>query len=291
VNFDSAGIRLGLLLVGATVVSMGIGYFSDTDLNGPRRPLPDSIDRAWIQYPPAAAPSGEKSGEVMAELKVLEDHWSDDVVGTAFAVGPHTWITAGHVLEACTKAYVRVHRKWLPFTDWTFHPTADVAIAHTGGADQPPVIGVTERLPVMGQDGFHYGFPHGKPAEVRSQFIGEARLRPERIGKPVESGWVWAEQERTAPDGSLGGISGGPQVDRTGAVQGVTILEWPRRGRVVTAPMARMKDLMPDTIHAVDSGGTSIDALNFTRHGTQVRGTNAVSFVYCSLDGKTKPDG
>lgn len=285
---DKVGVRLAIWLVVGLVVSIVLGQFSENGFEGPRRPLPVDPEHAWASYPPAAPPTGQVPGDPVADLTVEESHWTDDVIGTAFAVGPHLWITAGHVLEACKRSYIRVHGNWLPVNSVTFHPTADVALAQTGAADQPPIVGVTERAPVLGQDGFHYGYPQGEPGSLYSRFIGEARLRAGKPGTPIERGWLWAEQSRTFDQGSVGGISGGPQVDRTGAVQGVNILEWPRTGRLVTAPVARLRDILPKDLRPIEAGGTTIDASNYPQHGNQVRGSDAVAFVLCSLTGKTK---
>lgn len=290
---DRVGVRLGIWLVIALAVSVLISLFSDDGavFEAPRRPLPADPQRAWVAYPPAAPPRGQVSRAPMADLDVEESHWTDDVIGTAFAVGPHLWVSAGHVFEACTKSYIRARGKWLPVRSVTFHPTADLAVVHTGTEVQPPVIGVTDRLPVLDQDGFHYGYPQGEPGSIHTRFIGEARIRAGKPGSPIERGWVWAERSRTFEEGSAGGISGGPQVDRTGAVQGVTILEWPRRSRIVTAPSEKMREILSDDVHPIDAGGTSIDSYNYAKHGDQVRGSDAVAFVLCSLTGKTKLRG
>lgn len=288
---DKVGARLGLWLAIALVVSMLSTVFLDYDADAPRRPLPADTGRVWANYPPAEPPAGPLSGGPVAELEVAESNWTDDVIGTAFAVGPHLWVSAAHVFEACAKSYIRVHDKWLPVTAVQLHPTADLAVVRTSVKELPPVIGVTDRLPVLNQSGFHYGYPQGEPGSIHTRFIGEARIRPGKPGAPVERGWIWAEQDRTFDGGSIGGISGGPQVDRTGAVQGVTILEWPRTGRVVTAPAEKLRELLPADFKPVETGGTSIDAINYPRHGIQARGSDAVAFVLCSLTGKTRLRG
>lgn len=288
---DKRGTRLGLWLSIALVLSTLSTIFVDADVDPPRRPLAADPDRVWANFPPAEPPTGPLSGEPVAEVEVAESKWTDDVIGTAFAVGPHLWVSAAHVFKACSKSYIRVHDKWLSANWVEFHPTADIAVVHTSVKELPPALGVTERPPVLNQSGFHYGYPQGEPGSIHSRFIGEARIRAGKPGTPIERGWIWAEQSRTFDQGSIGGISGGPQVDRTGAVQGVTILEWPRTGRVVTAPVEKLREILPTDFKPVGTGGTSIDSINYPRHGIQARGSDAVAFVLCSLTGKTKLRG
>ena len=288
---DRIAVRLAIWLIVGVIVSFLAAQFSEEGVEAPRRPLPPDTAHAWMVLPPAEPPDGTPSGTAMAEVEVEPSHWTDDVIGTAFAVGPHLWVSAGHVFEACTKSYVRARGKWLPVTAVAFHPTADLAVVRTGTEIQPPIIGVTDRAPVLDQDGYHFGYPQGAPGSIHTRFLGEARIRRGKPGTPVERGWVWAEMTRTFDQGSIAGISGGPQVDRTGAVQGVTILEWPRASRIVTAPVDRMRELLPKDFVATDTGGTSIDGFNYDRHGDQVRGTDAVAFVLCSLTGRTRLRG
>lgn len=259
------------------------------DLDGPRRPLPSEAP-AWSNAKQGTPPVGHSPPQPSVDVIVQESHLQGDSIGTAFHVAPRTWITASHVIDNCGKAYVRVQGAWRAVERTSRHPTADVAVIVTAGAESAPRIGITDRLPVLDQEGFHFGFPQGVPSSLYTRFIGMARIRPGKPGTPVERGWIWAEQERSpATSGTLGGISGGPQVDRTGAVQGITILHSERSGRVTTAPIQRAEDLLADKVSPVAAGGTSIDRIDYFRHGNQVRGSGAVALVFCSMSGRTRP--
>lgn len=259
------------------------------DLGGPRRPLPPEAP-AWSNARPGTPPVGQSPPQPSVDVLVQESRLQGDSIGTAFHVAPRTWITAGHVIDNCSKAYVRVQGTWRAIERASRHPTADVATIVTAGAENAPRIGITDRLPVLDQEGFHFGFPQGVPSSLYTRFIGMARIRQGKPGTPVERGWIWAEQERSPTTrGTLGGISGGPQVDRTGAAQGITILHSERSGRVTTAPIQRAEDLLADKVSPVASGGTSIDPIDYFRHGNQVRESGAVALVFCSINGRTRP--
>src|SRR5262249_325084 len=98
------------------------------------------------------------------------------------------------------------------------------------------------------------------------------------------------EQARE-PDstGMLSGMSGGPQLDRTGAVEGVTVAHSARTGKIVTTPVSRVREVVPGTVPHVRIGGGSIHADNYGSIGRGVRDSGAVSLVFCSSSGFTAP--
>lgn len=251
------------LLLWAVIVLALYGasnFFDAEDFSGPRRPVPpEEGGGAWLKTEPALPPSGRTASEAFMEMTIEESsHDGDDVIGTAFLVAPNVWVTAAHVLEECTTAYVRIQSRWRQAGETAKHPSADVAILKTSARERPPVLGVTDRLPVIDQDGFHVGFPQGVPSTVYSRFIGLTRIRAGRPGTPLEQGWAWVEQDRQpTTTGTLGGLSGGPQVDRTGAVQGVTILHAERTGQIVTTPTRRVCEVVPETVPHAETGGAA----------------------------------
>lgn len=286
------------LLVWGVIVGVLYGVSATFDLSElaePRRPLPPEGDGgAWLRRTPAAVPQGRTPADPNFDTIVEESGGvKEDAIGTAFLVGPNLWVTAAHVIEPCTTAYVRIQGRWRKVSDSKLHPAADVAILRTDAAqEKPPNLGMTDRLPVLDQEGFHVGYPQGVPSTVYTRMIGLTRIRAGKPGTPIEQGWVWAELDRSPPSsGTLGGLSGGPQVDRTGAVQGVTILHSERMGRVTTTPMRRVREVVPAEIVQVGGGGSSIGREDFARHGEQARQSGAVSLVFCSASGRTRPRG
>lgn len=279
---------LGWIAIVAVLYAMS-ALFEGGNFQGPRRPLPPPAPPLAGSIP-APAPSGETPALPSIDLVVEESRTQGDSIGTAFLVAPLTWVTAAHVIDRCGATYVRVQNRWERVERTERHPTADVAVIRTPVSASPPRAGITDRLPVLDQEGFHYGYPQGVPSSLYTRFVGRARIREGKPGTPVEQGWVWAEIKRSpASRGTLGGISGGPQLDRTGAVQGVTILESERLGRVTTAPIQRATQLLGTSVPAVASGGSRIDAEDYARYGQQVRGAGTVALVFCSFSGRTRP--
>ncbi|MBX9946398.1 MAG: serine protease [Reyranella sp.] len=278
---------LGWIAIVAVLYAVN-ALFDLGDFQGPRRPLPPEAPAP--AGPAALPPSGPTPSTPSIDLFVEESRGEGDSIGTAFLVAPRTWVTAAHVVQKCAVTYVRVQNRWERVEQKESHPTADVAILRTPVSAAPPRTVVTDRLPVLNQEGFHYGYPRGVPSSLYTRFVGRARIREGKPGTPIEQGWVWAEIERSpAGRGTLGGISGGPQLDRTGAVQGVTILESERLGRVTTAPIQRATQLLGASVPAVVAGGGRIDAADFARYGEQLRGSGTVALVFCSVSGRTRP--
>ncbi|MEE2746716.1 MAG: serine protease [Pseudomonadota bacterium] len=181
----------------------------------------------------------------------IKEHKSKSrvTVGSALAVHPNgVWLTAKHVIKGCKKIYLQggfsqgklVNLKPINITR---HPTADVAVISTqkNDHDREPF-----KLRVTGDqagDAFHIGFPGGKPGAIHSRFLGRMHVRRVTRHKKAEEVLVWAEASRI-PDlrGSLGGMSGGPVVDRTGALIGISSAASVRRGRILTSLPTTLAD-------------------------------------------------
>lgn len=259
-------------------------------LRSGRRPLP-ADEGAWIRSAPAPPPEGPALDDAKLQMNITSDHvQGDDVIGTAFAVSPDIWVTAAHVVGDCKTAYVKVWGVWRRMDSFAAHEDADVAILKSPARSAPPALGVTDRLPVLDQDGYHIGFPGGKLIALRSRLVGMARIVRKRARRAPEMGWVWAELDRDPFSGdTLGGISGGPQVDRTGAVQGVTTAYGERTKRIVTMPVSRLREVLPETVPRVAAGEADITERNFGEEAKHARAMAAIAAVYCSASGRTRP--
>ena len=176
---------------------------------------------------------------------------SRNSVGSALAIHPNgVWLTAKHVVEGCKKIILQAGVKNgkpanLVPTRVVTHPHADVAVITSPRTDysRRPFKLVT-RAGNIG-DAFHIGFPSGKPGAVYSRFIGRMKVRRGRSRKSVEDLLVWAEITRIPNiSGSLGGISGGAVVDRTGALIGINSAASVRRGRILTSRPRKLQHVI-----------------------------------------------
>lgn len=156
-------------------------------------------------------------------------------VGTAFSISDAgVWVTARHVVDGCAQAAIVVGEGRGVAAQVQIDPRGEAAILTTdGGAPALPLglQGVLRR----GDRAYHPGYPQGRPGEASSRLIGRENLVVRGRGARTEPVLVWAETGRTQGlDGTLGGLSGAPALDRSGRVIGVTVAESPRRGRIYT---------------------------------------------------------
>lgn len=233
--------------------------------SGPRRPLPDQSDRDPVFV---VAPS-QKS----------------DSTGTAFSVNDSGfWLTAKHVTHGCDRiALVRPDRKLVRVVDVIEHPRADVSVIRTSGGVAS--LGLRAGNLEIGEDGYMFGFPQGRPGDVHAQLMGRARSVTRQGRMNSEPVIAWTEMRRM-PDlsGSLGGLSGGPVVDATGQIVGVVSSESARRGRVMTAAPVSVREVLqlarttarPET--AIRPGPETFGII-----GDRLRQTQIVAQVYCDV--------
>ena len=220
---------------------------------------------------------------------------SEFTSGTAFAATPNgIWMTAKHVVDHCSAVRVqggiRRGRPHLNVTRMTFHPHADVAVLHTERSDNDrEPLAFADRAADR-RDAFHVGFPRSQPGAAHSNFLGFKRLRRHGVRGPGEVLMVWAERTRI-PDwsGSLGGMSGGAVLDRTGTVIGVTSAESRRRGRIFTSqPAAIWETVRRDgrVILAPVSQRQPVDELTgheYPKHAQKLIQNRQVARVVCKV--------
>ena len=167
-----------------------------------------------------------------------------DGIGTAFAINTKgQWVTARHVVDGCDSVGLLVAPgQYVPVETVTVDPAHDLALLSTGRSPNPVRLDLGSPLKV-GTEGYHVGYPQGRPGEVATRLMARSKLitRGRRDGsEPI---LAWAEVGRTRGlEGTLGGISGGPVFDHNGRVRGVVVAESPRRGRIYTAA--------PDSVEA-----------------------------------------
>lgn len=216
--------------------------------------------------PPPAPDSGATAGAALAppsrfdEQVLIQAASPRDGVGTAFAISEEGfWLTARHVVDGCKNVGLFVRTgEYVRAEEVVIDDTFDLALIRTKHAPSPVQLNLSDDLRI-GIEGFHVGFPQGKPGEAAAKLQSRSNLVTSGRYKNRESVLTWAELGRTRGlGGSLGGISGGPVYDQDGAVRGVVLAESPRRGRIYSAA--------PDTIKAF------LDAQGIAYSGEQARG-------------------
>ena len=162
--------------------------------------------------------------------------------GTAFSLDARgTWFTARHVIAGCARLFLDSTWGRIPATVLDAHPSADLAILSSGRGG--PALALNDMAPEYGEDGTALGFPGGKLGGEWGQLLGRARMLSRGGINGVTPTLAWAELRRVPEElESLGGLSGGPMFDDTGAVVGVMVAESQRRGRVYTTA--------PELLHA-----------------------------------------
>lgn len=224
------------LAIIAAAVLYGAGL-AEKDSAGERRPRPDYSQRDMApKYPD---PFG---GEVV-EIKVSRK--TGNSVGTAYAVSSDLWMTAAHVVRDCDSlALVVGPRQGIrPKSVWV-HPDYDLALIETKPLGQPVLAPATIR-PRRGDEGFHIGYPGGKPGDIVSRKMTEGQMHTRGAIERLEPIDIWAERARF-PESltTLGGISGGPVFNDRGEVVGSTVAGTVRRGRAYTTPMTSLQDML-----------------------------------------------
>lgn len=254
-------ILVGLMLLYNVVFETG----------GERRPDIAPIPQAGDDLPPADWADPGISVEAQAPRNAL---------GTAFAINDDGWwLTARHVVDGCDLISVagRAARSVV------IHPRADVALIKAD-ALAPPLR--FNKAPLKrNQQGFHFGFPQGKPAAVESLLIGRSILNTHGYRVGSEPTLSWAERRRVPDfDGPLGGISGGPTLNGEGEIIGVTIAGSPRRGRVESAAPESLEWLVNGRVGRLNlTRGDPISSANLAGRENFLRERKTVAKVYCRV--------
>ena len=266
------------------------------DLRGPlrdaRRPQPRGDFKPWQPGPGTGRPlppPSERDPAVLVEVPAEKR----SSTGTAFAIDDRgTWMTARHVVDSCQRLYVLTSaRRGMRVSSVYVHPRADVAIIRTNkGA---PAVRFSDRALSVGQDGYQFGYPAGKPGDVSSRLIGRRVMRVVGRYRTSEPVIAWAEQVRI-PDtfGGLGGISGGPAFNAAGNIVGVAVAGSKRRGRIFTAAPVSVRNALakagvtPDSASAASRA--AITNSNFADYGTRLRRQLTVSKVVCVANGQRR---
>ncbi|MEQ9200380.1 MAG: trypsin-like peptidase domain-containing protein, partial [Rhodospirillales bacterium] len=163
------------------------------------------------------------------------------------------------------------------------HPRADVAVIRTTGGTAS--LGLRDGSLEIGQDGYMFGFPQGRPGDVHAQLLGRARSVTREGRMNSEPVIAWTEVRRLPElSGSLGGLSGGPAVDAAGRIVGVVSSESARRGRVMTAAPVSVREVLQLAKTAAEPEAPVVPVPGtFGLIGDELRKTLTVAQVYCDV--------
>jgi serine protease Do len=215
-----------LYLLVFTVV-VGTLFANERSADAPEPP-PTMLESDGPTLPPPS---------ILDEQILVQVDEPKDGIGTAFAVNTKgDWVTARHVVDGCNSVGLLIAPdQYVPAARVTVDPDHDLALISTGRSPAAVKLDLDSPLRV-GSEGYHVGYPQGRPGEVATRLLSRSKLitRGRRDGQ--EPILAWAEIGRTQGlTGTLGGISGGPVFDKNGGVRGVIVAESPRRGRIYTA--------------------------------------------------------
>lgn len=213
-----------------------------------------------------------------------------DGTGTAFAINRQgDWLTARHVVDGCSQLALEVGPGTyvpIPPEAVRLSPDSDLALISTGRAPTALALAPDAELTV-GTQGFHVGFPQGKPGEATSKLLSRSRLVTRGRVRGEEEVLAWAEQGRTRGLlGSLAGISGAPVLDAQGRVVGVTVAESPRRGRIyTTAPETMAEFLEAEQVKFdTDLAARPFSVQDYGQKADRVRRSLGVVKVVCRVE-------
>ncbi len=200
-------------------------------------------------------------------------------VGTAFASsGDGDWVTARHVVDSCDDVGIKVApRRLLRVQNTEIYPTADLAkLSAPWRRDPLPTDLETRRT--VGETGFFFGYPQGRPGEVVGTLMSRGRMQVRGRYATDEGVLIWSEVSRTRGlRGSLGGLSGGPVLDADGELIGVVAAETPRRGRIYTVSPANLRRI----VDAQDGEAQPLDVSGYTLEADKLRRDRRVAQVVC----------
>lgn len=254
----------------------------------PKKPIQETRRPTRPPAPPSA--EGRKPG---AESRAFDIELGEkkQSTGTAFAVSRQGhFLTARHVTDGCKHIAVKTGpRRATLVTNPAWHPNADLSVLKARFS--PPALNVRQVTLRYGQDGYHFGFPKGKPGAVHSTLIGRTRMRIRGRYRSSEPVSVWAQQLRIPDIGTdLSGISGGPILDAAGTVVGVHIAGNKRRGRAYAATPATIIDMLrrqhiePARPDRRAGWLATLNRGQFDKSGAVLRQRLSVTKVYCLLD-------
>lgn len=235
----------------------------------------------------------ERDGPMLPDPSVFDEHVlvmvdePQNGLGTAFALNRDgDWLTARHVVDGCRRVSLLVAPgRYVPVERVQVSPSTDLALLSTGRSPQSTPLDLDSPLTV-GQAGYHFGYPGGRPGEVATRLLARSNLLSRGLRRSEEPVLAWAEVGRTRGlTGALNGLSGGPVFDAEGRVRGVVVAESPRRGRIYTAAPSSISEFLALVGVAPDENATPrpIQLEDYGAQADKARNSLQVVKVACEV--------
>ena len=202
-------------------------------------------------------------------------------IGTAFAIdGKGRWMTARHVVDSCDEVGIDIGDRKVLRVESYVSEDSDTAIL-TGSWKRKPLANDLYNRRQIGERGFFFGFPQGRPGEVVGALLARNRMIVRGRYRSDEAVLAWSEIGRTKGlFGSLGGLSGAPVMDKDGEVIGVVSAESPRRGRIYTVAPENLKHLLKDST----TNPETLSLNSYGLHADQLRRERRIAQVICIVN-------
>jgi len=201
--------------------------------------------------------------------------------GTAFAINKRgLWLTARHVVDGCDNVGIRIGGRRTVKVQAQIIEDSDLAIL-TSDWGRRPLPADLENQRQIGEIGYFFGFPQGKPGEVVGSLIGRHRMKIRGRYTNEEAILAWSELGRSRGlTGSLGGLSGAPVLDKDGEIIGVVSAESPRRGRIYSVAPRYLRGIITEA-------GEGVEPLSLETYGVgadRLRRDRRLAQVICLVD-------
>ena len=261
-------LRIPDWLVYLVIVSVVYGYANRRSERAPAPPPPPVTLGDLL---PEQSPRDER---VLVEIGE-----AGDGTGTAFPIDRRgTFMTARHVVDGCVEVGLAAGNRVAVIAERVaIDPQADLALIDTDW-NRPPLPSDISTRKRIGEVGYFFGFPQGRPGEAVGHLLGRGQLRVRGRYRTDEPVFAWAEVGRTAGlRGTLGGMSGAPVLDADGEVIGVVAAENPRRGRIYSVAPVSLRDSFTDPREAPEP----IAARNYGTRADRYRRERRIVQVVC----------
>ena len=202
-------------------------------------------------------------------------------MGTAFSINDKgLWLTARHVVDSCSSVGLRIGTGRILPVQSQIVQNSDLAVLRSDWKRRPLPADLESQRQV-GEIGYFFGYPQGKPGEVVGSLIARNRMKVRGRYTNDEAVLAWSELGRSRNlKGSLGGLSGAPVLDKDGEIIGVVSAESPRRGRIYSVAPRYLRGI-------ITYPGDGVEPLSLTSYGVaadKLRRDRRVAQVICLVE-------